>query len=90
MSGPVLGGLAAVFPSGWITSMVILTRDHGADFTAATVRVIVAGSAAPVAFGVASWLMLPAYGVLWGTLAPIGIALAVSLVVAGALRLAGR
>lgn len=40
-AGPVLGGLAAVFPSGWITTMVILTQPHGPDFTASTVRVMV-------------------------------------------------
>jgi uncharacterized membrane protein (GlpM family) len=27
--GPLLGGLASVFPSGWMTTMVILTRHHG-------------------------------------------------------------
>lgn len=84
--GPLLGGLASVFPSGWITSMVILTRHHGPRFTAATVRVMVAGSIAPVAFGYAIWLSYPALGVWLGTLLSIGIALAASLAVATWLR----
>ena len=85
--GALLGGLASVFPSGWITTMVILTRKHGADFTAATVRVMVAGSAAPVAFGVAVVLAFPALGAVLGTLAAVGCALAASALVAGALHL---
>lgn len=85
--GPVFGGLAAVFPSGWITTMVILTRHHGPDFTAATVRVMVAGSLAPVAFGLAVWRLYPTLGVLGGTLASMAIALVASLCVAVFLRL---
>lgn len=86
--GPVLGGLASVFPSGWITSMAILTRHHGPAFTAATVRVMVAGSAAPTGFGLAVWLLYPRLGVLGGTLAAIGCALAISGAVALALSAA--
>lgn len=85
--GPLLGGLASVFPSGWITSMVILTRHHGPAFTGETVRVMVAGSLAPTAFGYAVWLAYPTIGVAWGTLLAIGVALAAALGVAGALRL---
>ncbi|HUR69417.1 MAG TPA: DUF3147 family protein [Candidatus Thermoplasmatota archaeon] len=87
IGGPLLGGLASVFPSGWMTTMVILTRHHGPDFTAATVRVMVAGSAAPVVFGIVVWLAYPAWGVWLGSLAAIGAALVVSLSVAGALHL---
>jgi uncharacterized membrane protein (GlpM family) len=87
VGGPLLGGLASVFPSGWITSMVILTRHHGPAFTAATVRVMVAGSAAPVVFGLVVWLTYPTLGVAVGTLAAIGSALVVSLAVAGILRM---
>jgi uncharacterized membrane protein (GlpM family) len=78
-AGPVLGGLASVFPSGWITTMVILTRNHGPDFTGATTRVMVAGSGAPVAFGLAVALAYPRVGVAWGTVAAIGAAALVSL-----------
>lgn len=84
--GPLLGGLASVFPSGWITTMVILTRHHGPRFTAATVRVMVAGSVAPVAFGYAVWLAYPTLGVGLGTLLAIGVALLASLAVAAWLR----
>lgn len=88
VGGPLLGGLASVFPSGWITTMVILTRHHGPDFTAATVRVMVAGSAAPVAFGYAVWLAYPTLGVALGSLVAIGAALVVSGAVAAWLRFA--
>ncbi|MHB8604338.1 MAG: DUF3147 family protein [Thermoplasmatota archaeon] len=81
VAGPVIGGLASVFPSGWITTMVILTRKHGPDFTGATVRVIAAGSAAPALFGVACAFAFPLVGVARGTLVGLGIALATTLTV---------
>ena len=84
--GPVLGGLASVFPSGWMTTMVILTRKHGADFTGATTRVMIAGSAAPVAFGVGVALSYPTLGVWLGTLAAIACAGVASATVAWLLR----
>jgi len=84
--GPILGGLASVFPSGFITTMVILTRKHGADFTGATVRVMVAGTAAPSLFGAAVAFAYPALGVLWGTLASVALAGCVSLGVGALLR----
>ena len=84
--GPLLGGLASVFPSGWITTMVILTRHHGPDYTAQTVRVMIAGSIAPVLFGYAVWLAFPALGVWLGMGIAIGVALVTSLAVAALLR----
>lgn len=86
VGGPLLGGLASVFPSGWITTMVILTRQHGPAFTAATVRVMVAGSVAPTIFGVVVWASYPAWGVWVGTASAIGAALVASLILAWVLR----
>lgn len=86
VAGPVLGGLASVFPSGWITTMVILTTSHGPEFTGATVRVMVAGSVAPVLFGVVVALAYPMWGVWLGTAAAIGVAMVASLLVMAALR----
>lgn len=88
--GPLLGGLASVFPSGWITTMVILTRNHGPEFTAATVRVMIAGSVAPVAFGLAVWWSYPKLGVWAGTAAAVGLALALSLSIAWMLKRRGE
>lgn len=85
-AGPLVGGLASVFPSGWITTMVILTRHHGAEFTAATTRVMIAGSAAPVAFGVAVATAFPVFGVVGGTLVAVAVATFVSLGVMATLR----
>jgi len=86
VAGPVLGGLASVFPSGWMTTMVILARAHGPEFTGATVRVMVLGSVAPVLFGVVVALAYPAWGIAAGTLAAIGAAVAASLLVMAWLR----
>lgn len=86
VAGPVLGGLASVFPSGWITTMVILTTRHGPEFTAATVRVMVAGSLAPLVFGIVVALAFPMWGVALGTLAAVGAAVAASGLVMAWLR----
>lgn len=83
--GPFLGGLASVFPSGWITTMVILTRRHGPEFTAATVRVMVMGSAAPALFGVTVALLTLPFGLLVGILAGLAAAGAASSAVGWAL-----
>lgn len=85
-AGPVLGGLASVFPSGWITTMVILSTRHGPEFTAATVRVMVAGSLAPVVFGLVVALAFPLWGVWVGALAGVGAAIVASGLVMGWLR----
>ena len=89
-AGPILGGLATVFPSGWITTMVILTRHHGPAFTAATVRVMTAGSVAPVVFGLSVALLDPEWGVLGGTVGAMGFAGVGSLTVGLGLRARDR
>lgn len=85
VGGPLIGGLASVFPSGWLTTMLLLVRRHGPEFTAATVRVMVAGSAAPALFGVACALLIAPLGVVLGLLAGLGVAGAASGSVAWAL-----
>jgi hypothetical protein len=51
---------------------------------------MVAGSAAPVVFGLLVWLAFPVYGVVLGTVIAIGAASIVSLTVASLLRLTLR
>ena len=70
--------------------MVILTRKHGADYTGATVRVMVAGTAAPSLFGLAIAYAYPGFGILWGTLASVAFAIVISLGVSGLLWAADR
>lgn len=86
VGGPLLGGLASVFPSGWITTMVILTRHHGPAFTKATVRVMVAGSIAPTLFGIVVWATYPSLGVWLGTTLAILTALVASMMTGLVLR----
>lgn len=85
-AGPVLGGLAAVFPSGWITTMVILTQKHGPDFTGATVRVMVWASAAPTVFGLAAGAAMARWGVFPGVAVGLAVAALTSAAVAAWLR----
>ena len=81
VGGPVLGGLASVFPSGWLTTMFLLVRHHGPSFTAATTRVMIAGSLAPALFGLVAWLALPSAGLVGGLLLGLAAAGAASLLV---------
>lgn len=79
--GPFAGGLMSVFPSGFLTSLLILLRRHGPEFTAATARVMVAGSAAPATFGVVAALSMPRLGLVLGLVAALAAAAAASSVV---------
>lgn len=72
--GPFAGGLMSVFPSGFLTSLYILLSRHGPQFTAATARVMVAGSAAPALFGASASLLVARVGLLSG----LGLALALA------------
>lgn len=83
--GPVLAGVMAVFPSGFFTTMVVLSREQGPDFTGATARTMIAGSAAPVSFGLVVALTLAPWGVLASILAGLATAGAVSASVGAAL-----
>lgn len=85
VSGPLVGGLASVFPSGWLTTMYLLVRRHGPEFTAATTRVMVAGSAAPAAFGVVAAASIAQLGIWLGVLAGLAAAATASGVAAALL-----
>ena len=88
VSGPLVGGLASVFPSGWLTTRYLLVRRHGPEFTAATTRVMVAGSVAPALFGVVAALAIAPLGIWLGLVA--GLAAAATASGAAAALLAWR
>lgn len=83
--GAYLGGLAAAFPSGFITTMVILTRRHGPEFTAITARTMIAGSLAPTLFAIVVALTIERAGLLASILAGLAVAGAASACVGWAL-----
>ena len=82
VAGPFVGGLASVFPSGFLTAMIILLYRQGPQFAATTARVMVAGSAAPALFGLAAALALPAVGL------PLGLTLALATAAAASAAVA--
>lgn len=88
--GLLLAGIMAVFPSGFFTTMVVLSRDAGPDFTGATARTMIAGSAAPVAFVLLVALTLQPWGVTGAVLAGLAVAAAVSACVGAALAAVDR
>ncbi|HWG90087.1 MAG TPA: DUF3147 family protein [Candidatus Thermoplasmatota archaeon] len=90
LAGPVVAGLFAVFPSAWLTTMIVLSRDQGPDFTGATARTMIAGSASPVAYGLAMAMLLSPLGVLAATLASLVVAVGVSGAAAAALHALDR
>lgn len=85
LAGPFVGGLASVFPSGFLTAMLILLYRQGPQFAATTARVMVAGSAAPALFGVAVALSIASVGPVLAMVVGLATAAAASAAVAGIL-----
>jgi hypothetical protein len=79
--GPIWGGLFAVFPAAYSSTLLLLSKKHGLDFTASVARSMPYGSIANVVFEVSFFFLALPLG-LWG-----GIAAAYALSLASALVL---
>ena len=66
--GPLWGGLFAAFPAAYSSSLFLLSRKHGIDFTASVARSMPFGSIANVVFETAFFFLAYSLG-LWGGLA---------------------
>lgn len=78
--GPLWGGLMAGFPAAFTSSMLLLSRRHGADFAASVAKNMPLGILASIGFVLAAYLAIPTVG-LWTGLAgayvmSIGVGLA--------------
>ena len=70
ISGPVLGGIAAAFPAVFTSTLIILNRSRGTEFSRAVTKpLVLSGILTIIPFCVAVRYLYPAVGVLLGTLA---------------------
>ncbi|MEK7570399.1 MAG: hypothetical protein AAB515_03115 [Patescibacteria group bacterium] len=78
--GPLWGGMFAGFPAAFSSSLVILDRRYGIDFTSSVAKTMPHGSIGNVIFGVLFFLIVPAFGIVVGTLLAYLSALAYAFV----------
>lgn len=88
--GPGPGGVMSVFPSGFLTSVVILYRAQGSAFTAMTARTMVVGLLAPALYLALVALTYPVLHLALATALAIGAAVAVSAAVGATLEWVDR
>ncbi|HIH19650.1 TPA: DUF3147 family protein [Candidatus Micrarchaeota archaeon] len=79
--GPLYGGLFASFPSGAFSTMFLITEKHGVDFAASIARSMSFGNICNAVFAVAFYLIVPAQGIILGTIAAYAIALVSAIVI---------
>jgi len=75
VGGPILGGILAMFPAMFSSTMIITYLVHGADFSAATAKSIVLGSMSIVVYALAVRYTYIPYGIISGTLISMASAL---------------
>ncbi|MGA2386856.1 MAG: hypothetical protein ABSG33_10020 [Candidatus Bathyarchaeia archaeon] len=69
VGGPVLGGIAAAFPAVFTSTLIILQRSRGTEFSRAVTKpLVLSGILTIIPFCVAVRYLYPALGVLFGTL----------------------
>ena len=69
LSGPVLGGIAAAFPAVFTSSLVILNRSRGTEFSRSMTKPLaICGILTIIPYCVAVRFLYPSVGVWLGTL----------------------
>jgi hypothetical protein len=69
IGGPVLGGIAAAFPAVFTSTLIILNRSEGTEFSRAVTKpLVLSGILTIIPFCVAVRYLYPTVGVLLGTL----------------------
>jgi hypothetical protein len=79
--GPVLGGIFSVFPALFLSTMLIYTFEHGAEYAGAMAKTMSIGGTSVVVYAFAGHFLFPVYGMALGSL----IAFVESVLVAMAL-----
>jgi len=67
--GPLWGGVFANFPAAFLSTLILVSRKHGEDFTASICRSMAFASIASVSFVVAFYFLVPSAGLAIGTAA---------------------
>ena len=76
--GPLWGGVFASFPVAFSSSLLLLERKHGIEFTSSVAKTMPYGNLANILFATAFYFLVPAIGIVIGTI----IAYSLSLVFA--------
>lgn len=79
--GPLWGGLFVSFPAAFSSSLFLLERTHGIDFTASVAKTMPYGSIGNVLFASIFYLAVPYLGLLLGTLIAYFFALLFGLII---------
>ncbi len=66
--GPLWGGLMGSFPAGIFSSLILLSKTHGINYTASTARTIPHGTIGTILFAVAFYFFVPLYGIFLGVI----------------------
>jgi hypothetical protein len=80
-AGPVLGGIFSVFPALFLSTMLIYTFEHGADYAGAMGKTMSVGGSSVVAFAIACHFLYTSQGLVWGTVVAFIVALVVAVLV---------
>ena len=69
IGGPVLGGIAAAFPAVFTSTLIILNRSRGTEFSRAVTKpLVLSGILTIIPFSVAVRYLYPSFGIWLGTL----------------------
>jgi glycopeptide antibiotics resistance protein len=69
IDGPVLGGIAAAFPAVFTSTLIILNRSRGTEFSRAMTKpLVLCGILTIIPFSVAVRYLYPILGIWFGTL----------------------
>ncbi|MDO8428169.1 MAG: hypothetical protein Q7S92_03070 [Candidatus Diapherotrites archaeon] len=74
-TGPLWGGVFGTFPAAYTSTMYLVTKKHGIEFTQSIVKNIPLGAAGLLAYVLMVHYMYPIYGIWIGTILAYGITL---------------
>jgi len=75
IGGPVLGGVFSMFPAMGASTIIVTHLAHGPKFSSAVIKVSVLSGIAIVVYGFAVMYCYPRFGLGWGTLISLIIAM---------------
>jgi uncharacterized membrane protein (GlpM family) len=78
--GPVWGGLFAVFPAAFSSSLYLLSKKHGFEFVSAVTRTMPFGSIGTAIFAIALYFSIPYLDFLPALVASYGISLVYAII----------
>ena len=75
--GPLWGGVFSNFPAAFTSTLILVTKKHGVEFTKSVARTMAFASIAAVSFSVAFYFLVPQAGLGLGALLSVSISVAI-------------